>query len=106
MKKIAIPEKLVPLVKAFSADDQSARQLIAESLRPMNDELDGIIAIMRQLTPKNTIQLIHAAQFVICHSSGLRLLNHGFPEDQKLGLKLLRFSNQAMSKFCGGLKCQ
>lgn len=107
MEKIVIPKKLASLIQAFSADEQSARCLVSESLEPINDiELDYIIDIIRQLSPKNTIQLIHAAQFVICHRSGLRLLNHEFVKDKKLGLKLLRFSNEAMSKFCGGHKCQ
>lgn len=33
MKEITIPKKLAPLVKAFSADEQSAKTLIVEAAK-------------------------------------------------------------------------
>jgi hypothetical protein len=114
MKEIAIPEKLMPLIKAFSADDQSARLLIIETAKaiskandksygmnksePSAEEIEGIIALMQGIAPQDTIEMIYTAQLVSSHLMGLRLLSHDFKEDQILGLRLLRFSNEAMTQ--------
>lgn len=114
MKEITIPEKLVPLVKAFSADDQSAKLLIIEAAKAIckteqhsyglpkdelyETELEGIIAFMQGLNPLDTLEMIYAAQIISSHIIGLRMLGNNFAPDQVLGLKLLRFSNKAMAR--------
>ena len=114
MKEVTIPEKLVPLVKAFSSDDQAAKLLILEAARaisraeskayslndhePSEEELEGIIALMQGIAPKDTIEMIYGAQIISSHLMGLRLLRQTFATDQALGLKLLRFSNEAMNQ--------
>lgn len=113
MKEITIPKKLAPLIHAFSADEQSARTLITEVAKTIyttqesygvdscsisNDELEGVIALMKGINPKDTIEMIYGAQIVTSHLLGIKLLSHGFPADQTLGLKLLRFCNEAMSQ--------
>ncbi|MEI8366661.1 MAG: hypothetical protein WCF65_09630 [Parachlamydiaceae bacterium] len=112
MNEIMIPKKLVPLIKAFSADYQSARLLIIEAAKaisnsnsscyslentePSEEEVESIIAMMHSIALKDTIEMIYGAQIISSHLMGLRLLSHDFPVDQTLGLKLLRFSNEAM----------
>lgn len=123
LQEIVIPKKLAPLVKAFSADDQAARMLIIDAAKTISkpesggfsiddkeitrDELEGIIALMKGLSPKDTLETIYAAQIVTSHLMGLRLLRQDFAPDQALGLKLLRFSNEAMiqlqKKRAGGI---
>ena len=117
MKEIAIPAKLAPLIKAFSADEESARLLIAEASKSIgqsapsgdfdlgysektvsDEELSGIIAMMKGIDPRDTIEMIYGAQIISSHLMGLRLLSHNFAADQTLGLKLLRFSNEAMGQ--------
>lgn len=113
MKEITIPKKLAPLIQAFSADEQSARTLIIEAAKTIyttqesyginscsisNDELEGVIALMRGIDPKDTIEMIYGAQIVTSHLLGIKLLANSFPADQALGLKLLRFCNEAMSQ--------
>lgn len=88
MREIVIPEKLAPLVKAFSADDQSARLLIMEAAKAINraqgihcygcdtnsnEELE-IISLMKNMAPRDTIEMVYGAQIVISHIMGLRLL--------------------------------
>lgn len=122
MNEITIPQELAPLIKAFSADDEVARILIAEAAKaiagaepkgydygertPTKEELDGILALMKGINPQDTIEMIYGAQIVTSHMSGLRLLRHSYGPDKILGLKLLRFSNEAMiqlqKKRCGG----
>lgn len=122
MNEITIPKGLIRLIKAFSADDEAARILIAESAKAIagaepkgygdssevtKEELDGIIALMKGINPQDTIEMIYGAQIVTSHMSGLRLLRHSHGPDKILGLKLLRFSNEAMmqlqKKRAGGI---
>lgn len=117
MKEIAISEKLAPFVKAFSMDDQSAKLLIAEVSKAIakatsstdvfdcykekslsEEELDGIIVLMRELAPQDSMETIYASQIVSSHFLGLRMLSHDFAADRLLGLKLLKFSNEAIGK--------
>jgi hypothetical protein len=117
MKKITIPKKLVPLIKAFSADEQSARLLVIEAAETISkvenlncfsydrvekemtkEEVEGIIALMKGIAPLDTMEMIYGAQIISSHLMGLRLLSHNHSADQPLGLKLLRFSNEAMSQ--------
>lgn len=113
MKEITIPKKLAPLIQAFSADEQSARTLIIEAAKAIytshdsfgfsncsisNEELEGVIALMNGISPKDTIEIIYGAQIITSHLLGLKLLSHSFATDQVLGLKLLRFSNEAMNQ--------
>lgn len=114
MNEITIPEKLAPWVKAFSADNLSTKLLIIEAARAINraetkayslndhepseSELEGIISLMKGIEPRDTIEMIYGAQIISCHFMGLRLLRHNFTTDQALGLKLLRFSNEAMAQ--------
>lgn len=51
---------------------------------------------MRGIAPQNALEMIYAAQLISSHVMGLRLLSHEFQVDQTLGLKLLKFSNEAM----------
>lgn len=113
MNEIMIPKKLALLVKAFSVDEESAKLLIIEASKAIftshdsfgfsscsisNEELEGIIALMKGIDPKDTIEMIYGAQIITSHMLGLKLLSHGFAADQALGLKLLRFSNEAMNQ--------
>ena len=113
MKETTIPKKLALLVRAFSTDEQSARTLIIEASKAIytshdsfgfsscsisNEELEGVIALMNGINPKDTIEMIYGAQIITSHMLGLKLLSHGFAADQVLGLKLLRFSNEAMNQ--------
>ncbi len=115
MKEIKIPDKLLPLVKAFTADEQSAKLLIIEASKAIcnsqkqrsygyddmeisKEEIEGIISLMKGIDPRDTIEMIYGAQIVSSHLMGLRMLSHPHKQDQTLGLNLLRFSNEAMER--------
>ncbi len=111
MKEVTIPKKLEPLMKAFSADEASAKMLIMEAAKSIytsqgsfsgkdisDEELEGVIALMKGIGPNDTIEMIYGAQIIASHLLGIKLLSHSFPVDQVLGLKLLRFSNEAMAQ--------
>lgn len=107
MKNITIPKKLTPLVQAFSADENSAKMLIIEAAQDTyslgtknisNEEIEGVIALMKCINPKDTLEMIYGAQIIASHLFGIKLLSHSFKEDRVLGLKLLRFSNETMNQ--------
>ena len=115
MKEIKIPDKLLPLIKAFSTDDKSARLLVIEASKAIcnsqehkpysyddreisKEEIEGVIGLIRGINPRDTIELIYGAQIVSSHLMGLRMLSHPHKQDQALGLNLLRFSNEAMER--------
>jgi hypothetical protein len=110
--EIEIPEKLQPLVKAFSVESEAAAKiLITEATRALcgsadicisssisNEEIEGVCALMRGVKPKDTIEAIFAAQIVASHLLGLRLLSKSYGEDQALGLRLLKHCNEALAQ--------
>ena len=113
MNEITIPKKLAPLIRAFSADEESAELLILEAAKAIytnndsfglcscsvsNEELEGIIALMKGIDPKDTIEMIYGAQIITSQLLGLKLISHSFPADQALGLKLLKFCHDAMNQ--------
>ena len=112
MKDITIPKKLVPLIQAFSADEESAKLLILEAAKAIyttqdsflsecsvsNEELEGVISMMKGIDPKDTIEMIYGAQIITSHLLGIKLLSRSYKDDQMLGLKLLRFCNDAMNQ--------
>lgn len=112
MKEITIPKKLAPFVRAFSADEESAKLLIIEAAKAIytnqdlimgecflsNEELEGVIAMMKGINPKDTIEMIYGAQIITSHLLGMKLLSRSYKDDQALGLKLLRFCNDAINQ--------
>lgn len=113
MQEVTIPKKLQSLIKAFSVDDQSARLLIIEAAKTIygksdglsfcgrdisNEEVEGVLCLMRALAPQDALEMLYCAQIVSSHLLGFRLLRAEFHGDQILGYKLLRFSNEAMAQ--------
>lgn len=106
---IQAPSALVPLMQAFHVDsDEAAKCLIQQAANAIykkgqydpvsREELEGITALMRGISPQDTLETLYAAQIVACHMLGMRKLTEQFPEDERLGLKLLQFSNEAMQQ--------
>lgn len=112
---IQAPKGLVPIMQAFHADtEESANLLILEAAKVIygkddndydlfnskkdisKEELQAVTALMKGLNPQDTLEMFYSAQIVVCHLFGMRKLSDGHRDDQNLGLKLLRFSNEAM----------
>lgn len=113
MNEVMIPKRLAAIVKAFSADEHTARTLIVQTANtiylsedsfglsnhaPSEHEIEGVISLMKGIAPKDTIEMIYGAQIIVSHLLGLRLLSHNFTSDQLLGLKLMRFCNESMQQ--------
>lgn len=126
VNKAIIPDKLMPIIRAFSADEQGAKLLILEAAKAIGlaeksddyifdkraiskEELEGIISLMKALEPRNYLETIYCAQIVVSHISGIRFLSHSHDHDRALGMKFLKFGNEAMvqlQKKRGGGSCR
>lgn len=114
--EIVAPKALAPLMQAFHVGSEKvAKALIKDAANAIygikedgfnfhskreisKEELDGIVSLMKSINPRDTLETLYAAQIVASHMLGMRKLSDGCPDDQKLGLKLLRFSNEAMQQ--------
>jgi hypothetical protein len=117
---ITAPKALVPIMQAFHVDsDEAAKSLIQDAAKAIykkdpfdfgnshisKEEINGVISLMKGISPRDAIETLYAAQIVVCHMIGIRKLAESFIDEQKLGLNFLRFSNEAMQnleKKCGG----
>ena len=117
MHEITIPKKLQPIVRAFYAESKDvAKALIVQASKAIysldesevfslekkhemtSDELQGICALMEGLKPRDMLEALFAAQIVVSHMLGMRKLAKGGAEESRMGLKLLRFSNDALGQ--------
>lgn len=107
--EISIPNALAPIVEAYSVESEStAKALIEKAAKAIygrgeygerevkNEEVESTFALMKAIRPSNALETICASQVVVGHLLGLRKLSQSFKEDQRIGLKLLRFSNEAL----------
>lgn len=114
---IQAPKGLIPIMKAFHCDnEESANFLILEAAKVIfgkddndfdlfnskkdisKEELQAVTSLMKGLNPQDTLEMLYSAQIVVSHLLGMQKLSGGYCENQKLGLKLLRFSNDAMQQ--------
>lgn len=110
---ITAPRFIVPLMMAFHVDsEKAAKALISEAANAIyatddlmkgkhivsKSELALIISLMKGLCPKDTLETLYAAQIVVGHMLGMRKLSESHTDDQRLGLSLLRCSNEAMQQ--------
>lgn len=118
MREITIPKKLQPIVKAFYAESpEVAKSLILQASRAIygvdskedffsygskqeitQDELEAVCELMQGLKPQDMLEALFASQIIVSHMLGMRKLAKIGPKDQHMGLKLLRFSNEALKQ--------
>ena len=119
MNEIIVPEKLKPIIEAFFADSpRTAKSLIIQAAKAIYgseeetglfdfdlrkkhnitpDELENICTLMQGIKPKDTLEALFAAQIVVSHLLGFRKLARGHIDDQRIGLKMLKFSSESMA---------
>lgn len=113
-REISAPKALVPLMEAFHVDsEKAAKALILDAAKAISspndrgyinetqfddDDIASITALMKALSPRDGLETLYAAQIVATHMLGIRKLASPLESDQRLGLKMLRFSNDAMQQ--------
>lgn len=127
MANITIPKKLNPIVQAFFVESpKAAKKLIIQAAKAIygseeesdplefsmkqqhvitNEDIEDICSFMQGIKPRDTLEAIIAAQITVTHMLGMRKLATGHLADQHVGMKMLRFSMDAMQhlqkKRCG-----
>jgi TRAP-type uncharacterized transport system substrate-binding protein len=109
--QITAPKTIQPLMQAFHVDsEEAAKALVMNAANAIYgsdelglgkkvvspEELDGIVSLIRGINPQDALETLYAAQIVAAHMLGMHKLSSTYQDDQKLGLKLLKFSNEAM----------
>lgn len=117
-KEITIPRKLQPIVDAFFAESPKiAKKLIIQAAQAIygsdvnsdynvftknrsitDQELEEVCSFMQVIKPCDFFEAVIAAQIVVTHMLGIRNMAKGHIADQKLGLKMLQFSAESMSR--------
>lgn len=118
MANITIPKKLEPIVKAFFEESpKAAKKLIIQAANAIygsneepnfsnfegrnhsitKDELEEICVLMHGIMPKDSLEAIFSAQIIVGHMLGMRKLSKGCLDDQRMGLKMLKFSRDTIS---------
>jgi hypothetical protein len=118
MNEITIPQKIEPIIKAFFADSPTtAKGFIIQAAKAIysydqdddigsykkthilsTEELEGVCCLVRGIKPQDMLEALLAAQIVVGHLIGLRRLANRYSEDQRFGLKMLKFSNDAINR--------
>lgn len=128
MANITIPKKLDPIVQAFFTESpKAAKKLVIQAAKAIygsdeekdfldystkpqhaitNEDIENICVFMQGIKPNDMLEALIASQITVTHMLGMRKLATGNLADQHLGLKMLRFSTDAMQqlqkKRCGG----
>ncbi|NGX44095.1 MAG: hypothetical protein K1060chlam3_00257 [Candidatus Anoxychlamydiales bacterium] len=103
--KINPPKTLIPIMEAFQVKSdkeikalviKTTQNFLKEKLR--KEELRSVVSLIKDIKPNNTLEALYASQFVVFYLLGMRKLTAVYPDDQKVGLKLLSFSNKALQQ--------
>lgn len=111
LEGIVPPKSLIPLMQAFHVTSKrAAKSLITEAAKAISypaedflskkehssEDIEVITDLVHGIKPKDSLETLYAAQIVASHMLGMRKLASSYPEDQKLGLKMLKFSSEAI----------
>lgn len=103
---VFIPLAISTIVDGFSAgSEQEAKFLFERALKEVsshNDLTRGDIksgyALFRMINPQDDIERVWCAQFIVAHLLGMAKLARPLQRDKRIGLKLLKASNDAMER--------
>ena len=115
-KDIAITNQITLLVEAINCDNQeTARLLVRRALNVVYDnkksqwsfddkadvevnsgEFDAVVALIRSVKPKDSVEAILAAQFIALHLQGMNALANDCGANKGHGMMMVRLSHQAL----------
>lgn len=108
--EVNAPQALVPIMQAFHAESEEVaealvieaakaiapRELVMGRTEPSEAEIEMVASLMRSLSPQDSLETLYAAQIVVSHLLGMRKLGSDYDSDESIGLRMLKFSNEAM----------
>ena len=109
-KKIALPSQISLLVEAIKCDNPDAARLLVEramasaytrkswKMDELNaQEYDAVIALIRGINPRDTVEAILAAQFVALHLQSTNSIAGENYHIMGQNLQMMRLSHQALN---------
>ena len=106
-KKVAVSNSISLLGEAFNCENNEAVELIISRAMDMvyekginiawsNKDLDGVIALIRGVNPKDTIEVMLATQFIALHLQSMTTMAKPYINAKGQGMMLMRLSHQAL----------
>ena len=111
IKDIKVPDQISLLVKAINCDNEnSARLLVNKAMGIISDkktsyfdktpwskeDLDAVVALIRGINPKDTVEAILAAQIVALNLRGMAVVAQDNYNIMGQGLMMIRLSQQTL----------
>lgn len=95
--EIVAKDLIEQAVKAVYANDEGFSLNIG-GFKASKEQIDGLYTLIKSIKPRDFLEALSAAQIIISHMIAMRKLSQSFPDDQNLGLKFLRLSNDALER--------
>ena len=111
-KSVALPNQISLLVEAINCDNPEAARLLVHRAMllthhsrkhwpPENAwtdaDLDAVVALIRGIKPKDTVESILAAQFVALHLKGMETMSEDNYNIMGQAMMMVRLSHQALN---------
>lgn len=110
-KNLKVPDQISLLIEAINCDNENAARLLvhramgaASGKKPdyfnktpwSNEDIDAVVALIRGIKPRDTVEAILAAQFISLHLSGMDELAQVAIGSKGQGVMLIRLSQQTL----------
>lgn len=115
---IKIHKTLDPIIEAFSVESAKEAKVLIEKAakaiyedgdeddligfsfrKPMSEkEFTEVYELIKALQPRDILEAITVSQIVVSHLLAMRKLSQSHRDDQRLGLLLLKLSNDALDR--------
>jgi hypothetical protein len=85
--------------KAIYGENENNEYAFVSSPRMISEEeINAIYSLMKSIRPRDMLETLYASQIVVSHMLGMKKLAQSHLNDQILGAKLLRLSNDAIER--------
>lgn len=106
-KGVSVPSQISLLVEAINCDNQDAARLLVNRAMlmiygpsvydPSAKDIDAVIALIRGINPKDTVESILAAQYVALHLKAMSIIEEDNYNIIGQGMMMIRLSHQALN---------
>ncbi len=111
MSDLKIFKSINIIAEAFFANPKDAKKLVIEALTSMHEDsqfghkklvdnaiVKAICTLMTSIRPRGNLEALFAAQLVISHCEGIRLVASSFKDDRRLGIRMLKHCQDVLER--------
>jgi hypothetical protein len=66
----------------------------------LRHNIDSGFALIRSIDPQDDVEKVYTAQIVLGQILGMHKLSQPYKTDQRIGIQLLKLSNESMQRIC------